>query len=495
MIRRALTFVLGILLRVFFRRIEVEGAERVPPAPRPAIFVLNHPNGLVDPLFILCLAPREVSFLAKSTIFKMPVLGALARGLDSLPVYRHQDAGEDPARNAETFEAARALVARGGTIALFPEGTSHSAPELKPLKTGAARLALGARARLDALSVIPAGLYYSAKRRFRSDALVCYGPPIDVPAVALDECGEPPRDAVRDLTARIEEALRALTLNADRHEALALAARAERIFSSDPAEALRRSLARELDLRRRFVEGHAFLVERDAGALEALVRRVEAYERRLEAAGGLDPATLAPRGTPAATLMRVAAGGLAFALAAPVALAGALLHLPAYRLCGVLARRFSNDEDDMVATVKMLAALLLFPLTWAACAATAWLLAPEGRGPVAAAAAVALAPYTGWVAVRAQELLGRASAAARALLVAVARPRFHAALVAERAAIRGEMMRLAEAIERERGAEAPAASARAEAPASAGAETPASAGAPAASAEAPAVARGGERIS
>jgi 1-acyl-sn-glycerol-3-phosphate acyltransferase len=90
-----------------------------------------------------------VSFLAKSTLLKMPVIGALARALDTLPVYRQQDAGENTSRNSETFALARRLLARGGGIAIFPEGVSHNEPRLLRLKTGAARIALGAAARRE----------------------------------------------------------------------------------------------------------------------------------------------------------------------------------------------------------------------------------------------------------------------------------------------------------------------------------------------------------
>ena len=63
--RTLLTPLLRLVLRIFFRRIEVTGAERVP-SEGPVIFVLNHPNGLIDPACLLCLAPRRVSFLAKA---------------------------------------------------------------------------------------------------------------------------------------------------------------------------------------------------------------------------------------------------------------------------------------------------------------------------------------------------------------------------------------------------------------------------------------------
>src|SRR5205085_6954961 len=143
LLRRVVTAVLRFALRVFFRRIEVVGAEHVP-RRGGCLFVLNHPNGLVDPAFLLCFAPRRVSFLAKSPLFRMPVIGFLVRALDSIPVYRRQDEGADTSRNRETFGRSAALLRRGGTLAICPEGASHSEPYLLPLKTGAARIALGA---------------------------------------------------------------------------------------------------------------------------------------------------------------------------------------------------------------------------------------------------------------------------------------------------------------------------------------------------------------
>ena len=127
MFRRILCAVLRLALRIYFRRVEIVGLENVP-AAKPVIFVLNHPNALVDPVFLLCLAPRRVSFLAKAPLFRMPVIGSLVRALDSLPAYRQQDAGEDVTRNRETFEAARQLLSRGGTIGICPEGVSHNEP-------------------------------------------------------------------------------------------------------------------------------------------------------------------------------------------------------------------------------------------------------------------------------------------------------------------------------------------------------------------------------
>src|SRR6266849_7117332 len=181
MIRRTIRGILRIALRVYFRRIEVTGLENVP-RQSPVIFVLNHPNALVDPAFLLCLAPRRVSFLAKAPLFRTPVLNFFVRALDSLPVYRRQDEGEDVSRNRETFAAARELLARGGTIGICPEGVSHDEPRLRPIKTGVARIALAAvsTGEVRDLKIVPAGLYYTSKTKFRSAALLYFGKPIDV---------------------------------------------------------------------------------------------------------------------------------------------------------------------------------------------------------------------------------------------------------------------------------------------------------------------------
>src|SRR5829696_3582699 len=233
MIRRVIVALLRFALRIYFRRIEVTGLEHVP-LQTPVIFVLNHPNALVDPVFLLCLAPRQVSFLAKAPLFHMPLIGYLVKALDSLPVYRRQDEGQDVTKNQETFVAARKLLATGGTIGICPEGISHDKPGLQPIKTGAARISLAAVAtgEVSDLKIVPAGLYYTSKTRFRSSALLYFGNPINVEPVKLDPDGSPPREAVRELSSRIEKALREVILDAQHEEALLTTARAERIFSA-----------------------------------------------------------------------------------------------------------------------------------------------------------------------------------------------------------------------------------------------------------------------
>src|SRR5947208_9661582 len=173
--RRVATALLRLMARIFFRRIEIVGLERVPDDV-PVIFAVNHPNGLLDSVFLLCFVPRRVVFLAKAPLFRTPFIGWFVRGFDSIPVYRRAD-NFSPEQNRETFARARETLARGEAIAIFPEGTTHSDPRLKALKTGAARIALGSS--LSRVVVVPAGLFYTAKQTFRSAAVMCFGEPLE----------------------------------------------------------------------------------------------------------------------------------------------------------------------------------------------------------------------------------------------------------------------------------------------------------------------------
>ena len=75
------------LVRLYYPARIVDGAARIP-AGRPIIFVLNHPNGLLDPLVLRIATGRPSRFLAKSSLFGNP-LGRLAmNAFGSLPVYR-----------------------------------------------------------------------------------------------------------------------------------------------------------------------------------------------------------------------------------------------------------------------------------------------------------------------------------------------------------------------------------------------------------------------
>jgi glycerol-3-phosphate O-acyltransferase / dihydroxyacetone phosphate acyltransferase len=356
--RLALT-AFGIALRLFFRRIETVNADVVP-SGTGVIFVLNHPNGLIDPALVFVALPRKISFLAKSTLFRIPIISFLLRTVEALPLYRKIDEGEDVSKNQITFDLCRQLLQRGGSIALFPEGISHNSPKLLPAKTGAARIALGAVSvpggeSLD-LRVVPVGLFYTSKQTFRSEALLHFGEPFSVTPVELGPDGEPIKEAVRSLTTKIEGALRDVTLNAESDADLEAARRAEEILASAEANA---NLGEKLEFLKRFV------AKASGGAGDELGRRVVDYDRKLTA-HGIEPEHLSLAQFSRGAVIRQALKQIwLLIIISPLALAGAIQHYPAYRLCGIIAKRFSrHGADDVASTVKVLAGMVFVPLTW-----------------------------------------------------------------------------------------------------------------------------------
>ena len=437
MIRALIVALVRFSLRIYFKHIEVAGLEHVS-ATAPLIFVLNHPNALVDPVFLLCLAPREVSFLAKAPLFRMPVLGSLVRAMDSLPVYRRQDEGEDVTKNEETFVAARHLLRRGGTIGICPEGVSHNAPGLRPIKTGAARIALASvsTGEVPNLQIVPAGLYYTSKTHFRSSALLYFGKPIDVKPVQLEQNGTPSREAVRELSSKIESALREVIVDAQHEEALQTIARAERIFSADTASE-DDTLADELELQQRFVKAYAVLQDRAPERLRRLELRMTRFEEELKQAG-VDPDELTPPRSTLSVFLQVLTRSVLFLLMLGPAVIGTVLHYPAYRLGGYLATKFSQNSDDVISTIKIISAMLLFPLTWAFVAVITY----SALGWFQALLSLIVVPFCGYIAILFFEELDQSLGGLRALAFFLVRRRFFVRLLAERKAIKNEIISL-----------------------------------------------------
>jgi len=133
------------LARTAFRALDLQitiaGAENVP-RTGAAVLASNHISYLD---FIFCgLAARpsgrRVRFMAKHEVFTHPVSGPLMKGMHHIPVDREAGVG--------SFDAAIEALRRGETVGIFPEATISSSFTVKPIKSGAVRLALSADAPL-----------------------------------------------------------------------------------------------------------------------------------------------------------------------------------------------------------------------------------------------------------------------------------------------------------------------------------------------------------
>jgi len=375
-------------VRLFYR-FSVDGT---PPRDGPVLFVANHPNSIVDAVVVAASVGRPIRFLAKATLFDEPGLGALVRAGGAIPVYRRQD---DPAlteRNARVFEAVHDALVAGDAVGIFPEGLSHSEPSLTRLRTGAARISLGAAERRGIrFPIVPIGIVASRKQTFRSRCAAVVGEPVPWDDLA----GRPESDveAVRELTDRIEHGLRAVTVNAETLGDRRVIECAEAIYSAE--QGLDASPPTRVRRLREASETLARLRASDPDRVDSLFADIAEFAWTLDVLG-IRPRDLDRQVRLHSTLgWGVRVFGLLF-VGGPIAVAGHLVFFLPYQLTDWLATR-PQIHLERQSTWKLLGGAVLY-LGWIALLATGATLAlGPGWGVAAAVGLPALAVITQFV--------------------------------------------------------------------------------------------------
>ena len=175
------------------------------PAKGPVLLVANHPSTFMDPLVIAVNVKRNVFFLAKAEVFKSSFAKWILPKFNMIPIYRAQDDPSQLHKNKETFAKSFEHLKQGGAILIFPEGISLTERKLKKIKTGAARIALGAEAENDfklGVQIVTVGLNYSNPHRFQSDLFINIDESIKV-AEFQERYKQDAFQAVNDLTDEI----------------------------------------------------------------------------------------------------------------------------------------------------------------------------------------------------------------------------------------------------------------------------------------------------
>ncbi|MBG8554354.1 lysophospholipid acyltransferase family protein [Hymenobacter guriensis] len=363
-----------VALRVFFRQLEVRNPKRLQ-VPGPLLIVGNHPNTLMDPLVVAVNRRDPIAFLAKSTFFQNPILKAIMESGNSIPIYRRQDVetGAEKltpeqlaAQNEAIFGRCYDYFDRRGTIMIFPEGTSVQERRLRPLKTGAARIALGAEARRNfqlGLQILPLGINYFDPQRFRSDAFLNPGPTIRVADYA-DLYRQDPEAAADALTEEIRQRLEVrlvITRDAAEDE---LSQQVERTFGShlnpddDPT-----TLYDNFQLSRTVQQGILYFEQHDPARLAEVRGQLSAYLYELRQLGLTDEALESGRQRPGNRLSRAAKATLRLVLGFPVYLYGAINNYLPYKLPSMVARRATKDAE-FVAPIMLVTGMLTFSLAY-----------------------------------------------------------------------------------------------------------------------------------
>lgn len=363
-----------ITIRVFFRKVHIHHRERVPDGP--LILCANHPSAFMDPIIIAALIHRRVYFLAKAEAFRTRMGKWLLPKVNIVPIYRAQDDPSQMHKNEETFVKCYEHLAKGGAILIFPEGTSLTERKLRKIKTGAARIALGAEASNDyqlGVKLLPVGMNYANPHKFRQDLYIHIGEPIPAADYA-EQYRTEGFAAAEAMTERLRQGLEQGIIAVEDEDTDKLVAQIERLYKAKLMSDLgveEDDQSREFELTKRIVETVNYYKETDPERVERVRGEVNTYFRYLNALG-LDDRLVANAGMRTGWLKFF---GIAFLLVLgfPLWLVGTILNVVPFQLPIALANKIAK-HPNFYGSVVMASGALLFLFWYLGLILSCWFL-------------------------------------------------------------------------------------------------------------------------
>ncbi len=389
------------IVQVWFREVDVVDDENIP-SEGGVVFIAWHPSGLIDPMLMVATLPGKMSLIAKHTLFKVPILGALMKASGALPIMRSTDIKGDGAdsqtHNADQLSFVAESVAGGGKLIIFPEGTTHSESDVKRVRTGTARIMQMAieqckKEGLTPPSLIPVGLHYSEAHTFRERAAVIVERPMELPKLPetsdepeTDETGR--RTWVREVTSDIENELKRASHATSSWQERHLIWRARSIVHAERSRASEGGVSKPTYAEsvlgaRRLRAGWEYLAKHDPERTDKIETRATAHFENLDQLGlhpldiDVKPAELTKKKYISNNIRWLWSVAWMFGLVTWGAMIGTLPPYYANRLLTNYAIR-RNASQAALGSIKVYSSLVLFPMWWAIItAAMIWLLLGE----------------------------------------------------------------------------------------------------------------------
>ena len=375
MLYHILKYFFIFLVKVFYRRIHVGYKERVS-RKGPIILASNHPNTLMDPLLVALLSGRNPHFLGKSTLFKNVIAKIFLRSVHVLPVYRKQDAEADMGKNADIFEKCFQSLEAGKAIVIMPEGISQMDGTLHEIKTGTARIGLGAELRNAfelGVQIIPAGINYSSPTEFFSDVHCRFGRPIDLRDYQ-DLYEKDEYEAVYQVTNQIRDALEKLTTTVQSSETAEVLDNLRMIYKLELAvdQGLQEELKQhDFSVTRGMADAINWYHEHHPESFEVLSSQMDRYLAKIEGLELRDDLLSTVHGQK--TFVGRVLGLFGVILGLPIYLWGLINNFLAYRVPALLVKTLGTSQEYL-STFKMLSGALIFSLFYTLQTGTVWYL-------------------------------------------------------------------------------------------------------------------------
>lgn len=352
-----------LIVRVYYPDIKFQGRDLLPKGG-PVLVCGNHPNSLVDPILLGITAGRPVRFMAKAPLFKTPLLGSIMSALGMIPTYRGSDDAKQVRRNLESLDSSIQFLIDGDAVGIFPEGKSHDAVQLEMVRSGVARISVQAVEQGAAnLIVVPVGLNYAHKERFRSAVSVHVGEPIKVQDW-LENSEDEGRKAIRSLTNEVAKRLKSVIVHLKEPEWEPLLEDFVLLMEFDSQDC-------PMVIRKQIADAMNYFVSKDRPRAEAVAEAIQSH--KIEIADfnlTLDSLVLQSQGWSmfVRAVLRIG-GGL---LGLLPALVGAVFHLVPFFLVRFIASRVTPPGRTAISLYRLLVGMPVYLAWYVACLSLFW---------------------------------------------------------------------------------------------------------------------------
>jgi 1-acyl-sn-glycerol-3-phosphate acyltransferase len=294
MLYNVVKFIVQISLRAYFKKVEIIGREHLEYGR--AVYVSNHPGAMIDPILIAMNADKPFHYIAGAEWFGKGLKNWIFRKqFNMIPVYRPwlaKNKEQELQRNDEMFDACFESLEAGERIMIFPEASSMTVPWIRSLKTGAARIKIGADAYLalknqqqEMVKIVPIGINYQNPHRFQTRATIVIGHPIDFSALNKDM---EPMQLASEMTSMIKDAMQQCVLHMEEEALYPMIKQVIKIMeplvindlnidSTDPAASFK--------ARKEIVAAVEHYYRKSPEILDGLAYDLNSYIRRFEAHG------------------------------------------------------------------------------------------------------------------------------------------------------------------------------------------------------------------
>jgi len=345
-------------VKSFYKKVEINGVNQLTDNS-PIILCANHSNALADAVLLQHTTPRLIHPLARSGLFKNPFSGFILSIWQAVPVYRREDTEDSTVDNHSMFNKAYEMLAKNEILMIFPEGQSHSDNQIKQIKTGISRIALGYKEKYNRLPlIIPVGLNFSHITKFRSNVYMNFGKAIEInPDYKLNE-----EQDIKALTNDVMNSMKELIIETEEADELSFAEQLDRFFS------LRNKTIRKRSMRQKF-KSHKFILSVKHSLNDIVPEKIKSIQLHLKQFNrlcrklGINDYNLNINYNSKIIRLFIIKSLFVILVSLPLGLFGLINSAIPYLLTKAAELLFARKKDQ-ADTVKILAATLFFSIFW-----------------------------------------------------------------------------------------------------------------------------------